>query len=809
MPYTMQWGSTRPGLIIILLDQSGSFSEPANASLLVFGKTKAEAASIFVNSLLHEFCKTNTVGTEIKPRAEIAVLGYGSRGVQSLLSDALHGKMIANLPELMANPLRIASRTRKEMDDTGSIIEVPSYYPVWIEPFAEGSSNPSCAALTRASELAELWIDSHPDNYPPVVINITDGLPTDGEITEAASTLVSGKTSDGNILLFNCLVTNQVNFSIEFPSIQTDLPGDKAVPVLFSVSSLIPDDARTAYSNATGEFISPNAKGFFVNHDINSIRRFFYFATVGAQPPASDRDEIVPRIKSDARPLMPIRSRRFRTSDASPAAIPFPGRVEFDEAMSIHRLLVNDSNIREGKVEKYTYMTSLGEIQVPWGLQGGFAIVYKFRAKNGELKALRVPTRPTGADMTLRYAQMTLYFELNASDITVKFKYHSSGIRVGTSIGGWQVFPLLEMDWVEGVTLIDWVDRLCQKQDINGLSDLVDRWVLLVRRMWESKIGHSDLSGANVMVRSTGELVLVDYDGIFIPEFLGQNPISIGDPDYQHPEIDRPFNERVSDFSALLLYTVLLALRENPELWNEHAVRTKDGKLINEYMLFKIEDFRHPDKSSLFQRLRTFKRPEVRLASSILEMACYESIVNFRFPMALLELHMGGDVDAFKERVMRRTRPTQITYHIPKFVRPLRVFLCHSSGDKSSVREIYEKLRADGFDPWLDEEKLLPGQSWKLEIQKAVRDSDAVIVTLSESSINRSGFLQKEIVYALDAAQEKAEGQIFLIPARLERCEVPERLRDWHWVDLFDEKGYSRMYLALQQRASELGLILR
>jgi TIR domain len=91
----------------------------------------------------------------------------------------------------------------------------------------------------------------------------------------------------------------------------------------------------------------------------------------------------------------------------------------------------------------------------------------------------------------------------------------------------------------------------------------------------------------------------------------------------------------------------------------------------------------------------------------------------------------------------------------------------------------------------------LPGQEWELEIRKAVRNSDAVIVCLSRSSITQRGYVQKEIKYALDIADEQPEGNIFLIPVKLEECEVPSRLRDWHWVNLFEDSGYRRLTLSL------------
>ena len=87
--------------------------------------------------------------------------------------------------------------------------------------------------------------------------------------------------------------------------------------------------------------------------------------------------------------------------------------------------------------------------------------------------------------------------------------------------------------------------------------------------------------------------------------------------------------------------------------------------------------------------------------------------------------------------------------------RPLRVFLFHSSDDKTAVRNLYQRLRAEGFDPWLDEENLLPGQDWRLEIPKAVRNTDVVIVCLSRGFVKKAGYGQKEIKLALDVADEQ------------------------------------------------------
>lgn len=131
----------------------------------------------------------------------------------------------------------------------------------------------------------------------------------------------------------------------------------------------------------------------------------------------------------------------------------------------------------------------------------------------------------------------------------------------------------------------------------------------------------------------------------------------------------------------------------------------------------------------------------------------------------------------------------------------LRIFLCHASADKEVVRELYHRLLADGFEPWLDEEDLLPGQKWQLEIPKAVRSADLVIVCLSRQSITKAGYVQKEIRFALEVAEQQPEESIFLIPLRLEDCIVPEMLREWHWVDFFHPKGYERLVRSLRKKA--------
>lgn len=134
----------------------------------------------------------------------------------------------------------------------------------------------------------------------------------------------------------------------------------------------------------------------------------------------------------------------------------------------------------------------------------------------------------------------------------------------------------------------------------------------------------------------------------------------------------------------------------------------------------------------------------------------------------------------------------------------LRVFLCHSSRDKQQVRILYQRLKAEGFNPWLDEENLIPGQDWEREIRREVSACHMVVACLTKTSVDRQGYVHREIKLALDEADKKPEGAIFVIPARLEEVEVPDRLKQWHWADLFKEDGYSRLVSALTERAVRL-----
>src|SRR4030095_10073583 len=141
--------------------------------------------------------------------------------------------------------------------------------------------------------------------------------------------------------------------------------------------------------------------------------------------------------------------------------------------------------------------------------------------------------------------------------------------------------------------------------------------------------------------------------------------------------------------------------------------------------------------------------------------------------------------------------------------RKLKVFLCHASQDKPAVRELYARLNSETWiDPWLDEEMLLPGMDWDLEIQKALRDADLIVVCLSSESVAKEGYVQREFRRALSYAEEKPDGTIYIIPLRLNECVLPTRFRQWQWIDYFESRSHDRLFRSLRLRAEKLGVFV-
>ena len=127
-----------------------------------------------------------------------------------------------------------------------------------------------------------------------------------------------------------------------------------------------------------------------------------------------------------------------------------------------------------------------------------------------------------------------------------------------------------------------------------------------------------------------------------------------------------------------------------------------------------------------------------------------------------------------------------------------QIFLCYAREDENQVRNLYQRLSKNDFKPWMDKEDLLGGEQWEDSIEKAIRHSDFCLVCLSTNSTNKRGVIRKEIKIALDICREMLPSDIYMIPLRLENCEVPEDLSHIQWTDYYAQDGWTKLLKALR-----------
>ena len=115
------------------------------------------------------------------------------------------------------------------------------------------------------------------------------------------------------------------------------------------------------------------------------------------------------------------------------------------------------------------------------------------------------------------------------------------------------------------------------------------------------------------------------------------------------------------------------------------------------------------------------------------------------------------------------------------------IFISYAREDIETAEKIFDSLVSEGHSVWMDCKRLAPGQDWRLEIEKAIQSCDIFIACVSTNSVSKQGYVQKELRSALEVAELMPEGRIFIIPIRLDECDMPfEKLKDLHWVNYFE-----------------------
>lgn len=300
------------------------------------------------------------------------------------------------------------------------------------------------------------------------------------------------------------------------------------------------------------------------------------------------------------------------------------GAAEIDDAIARYQVRLKVPSLRDGKAK----FINIGALKVPFVLQGGFARVFRFTDVRGAERAVRCFYTAPRPEFQARFQSVDQFFRTHMPGATAEFTFHDHGIAIKRPPAADVVMPLIEMEWVDGDTLVKHVDRLVSQKDIAGLRNLATRFVALMTLMGKVGMAHGDLSGENIMVRhKDGSVVIIDYDGVFLPAFRGLPGDGACNPAFQHPDWNnRPYDQRMDDFSALSIYLAILALAEQPNLWEGYSMHDPQGKLVSDTLLFHREDYQKPDSAKVFQDLLRIPNPEVVRLARILQDACRKPI---------------------------------------------------------------------------------------------------------------------------------------------------------------------------------------
>lgn len=224
---------------------------------------------------------------------------------------------------------------------------------------------------------------------------------------------------------------------------------------------------------------------------------------------------------------------------------------------------------------------------------GNFAVVFKMQAPTGEYHALKCFLRDQ-EERSERYRMIAEELQYVQSTYLVKFRYLESELFVDVPNTGGEEYPVLLMDWVDGIPL----DRYLKTIINNGYEKdlLAYRFSLLARWLVTQPFAHGDLKPDNICVCDDGSLVLLDYDGMYVPALSGRKPLEQGSPHYRHPlRSTLPFDEHIDDYSLSLILLSLRAIAFDETLYVRYS--------SSEYLLLSEQDQLNPYTSPVFKEL--------------------------------------------------------------------------------------------------------------------------------------------------------------------------------------------------------------
>ena len=255
---------------------------------------------------------------------------------------------------------------------------------------------------------------------------------------------------------------------------------------------------------------------------------------------------------------------------------------------------------------------------------GNFAVVFKMvNNLTGKFYAIKCFLKEQEGRVEA-YRLISKELEYVSSTFLTPIKYLDKELFVDSQSSTDTEFPVLQMDWVEGETL----DKYIRKHidDKYELEKLAYQFSRLAMWLMPQPFAHGDLKPDNILVRDDGMLVLVDYDGMFVPAMQGQKARELGSPDFRHPlRTEDDFNEHIDDFSIVSILLSLKAISIQPDLLNKYYA--SDRLLLSE------KDYRDISQCTLFKELYPSTDSELNILLSLFTIALEKknlSSVSFR-----------------------------------------------------------------------------------------------------------------------------------------------------------------------------------
>ena len=260
---------------------------------------------------------------------------------------------------------------------------------------------------------------------------------------------------------------------------------------------------------------------------------------------------------------------------------------------------------------------------------GNFAVVFKMRdEKNDKLYAVKcfLKDQPNRAE---NYRMIAEELEFVSSSFLTKFQYLDNELFVDSANADGEEFPVLLMDWVEGTNLDQYIRQ--HLHDSYQLHLLAYQFSRLALWLMPQPFAHGDLKPDNIMVREDGTLVLIDYDGMFVPAMKGQKAREMGSPDFRHPaRTEETFNEHIDDFSLASILLSLRVIAEEPALLEKYGAADR--------LLFSEKDYRAIHDCQLLKDIFPSECPEVNTLVGLFIIALTQSdLSNISFRLLSLE----------------------------------------------------------------------------------------------------------------------------------------------------------------------------